>query len=92
MRAALLLVVVACQFGDNEIEIPDGSAGYSSEISGCCDYFNPAAQAASWLTHHHGLPNPEVCLRDHTAPGECRWLSCLDGIQNYNVCVPPEDP
>lgn len=96
MRTTIFLCALAlgaCQFGDNIVEAPDGGTGYSADVSACCDYFNPADQAESWLLHGRGLDEPQQCLQEHTEPGVCRWLDCLGGLKHYEYCAPPpEEP
>lgn len=59
---------------------PSTDAGPDPDISDCCLYF--------LLPVYYD--EPEVCLRKHTEPGECRWLTCLGGLATYNVCVPED--
>lgn len=75
MRAALLsLALVACLPDDP----PSTDAGADPDISACCN----------WYVFPLAYPRPQSCLDDHTAPGECRWLTCLGGLVEYQSCSP----
>lgn len=54
---------------------PSTDAGADPEISGCC-----LGLVLPWRD------SPEACLRDLTDTGECRWLTCLGGLVEYEVC------
>lgn len=83
--ALVLSLVVACTFGDNTIDKPDGGidappSGYDQQINNCC-----------WLL----LPSLiRPCFHDRadeiSPPGQCRYLECKGGADNYTYCVPEE--
>lgn len=71
--AAIVWLLLACI-----ARPPSTDAGPDPAISGCCDYF----LLPVYFDH------PETCLRKRTAAGECRWLTCLGGLVEYEVCKP----
>jgi hypothetical protein len=81
--ALLLSLVVACQFGDNKVP-PNGGVdadtGYDEQIHDCCYRLLP--------------PLIRTCFHDRadeiSPPGECRYLRCKGGRDNYLYCVPEE--
>ena len=78
--AAVAVALVGCSFGDRPAST---DAGADPDISACCDWFNPVLRAL------HYVDDPQVCLDEHTAVGECRWLHCLGGVVEYQTtgCV-----
>lgn len=54
---------------------PSTDAGPDPEISDCC-----LGLVLPWRD------SPQTCLEEHTAPGECRWLTCLAGLLSYEAC------
>lgn len=51
-------------------------AGPDPDISACC----------LWWVFPLGYDRPQKCLDEHTAEGECRWLTCLGGLVSYESC------
>jgi hypothetical protein len=48
--------------------------GHSPEVSDCC-----------WLLYN-GTDAVVACVRDMTDVGQCRWLTCLGGLVEFEVC------
>lgn len=54
---------------------PSTDAGPDPDISDCC-----LGLVLPWRD------SPQTCLEERTAPGECRWLTCLAGLFSYEAC------
>lgn len=73
VAGVLTVVAIAWLLVSCAAPLPSTDAGADPEISQCCNW---------WLVPLL-YDEPQVCLDEHTAEGECRWLTCLGGVVTY---------
>ena len=75
LAAVIAVCCTVMAFGPLACMDQPPETGHEPEISDCC-----LGLVLPWRD------SPQTCLEEHTAPGECRWLTCLGGILTYEAC------